>query len=68
MILSSKSGPNETGQVALLLPHRASGMIYSGVLAYTASSSVEIGFLSRSNIDNSTLKLSINLENHHPIG
>jgi hypothetical protein len=55
LILSSKSGPNETSQVALLLPHRDDGKIYSGVLTYSASSPVEIGFLSRINIDNSTL-------------
>lgn len=55
IILSSKSGPNETAQVALLLPHREDGMIYSGVLTYSASSPVEIGFLSRTNLDNATL-------------
>lgn len=55
IILSSKSGPNETSQVALLLPHRADGMIYSGVLTYTASSSVEIAFLSGATVDSATL-------------
>ena len=55
LILSSKSGPNETAQVALILPHRADGMLYSGVLTYSASSPVEIALLSRVNIDNETL-------------
>lgn len=55
LILSSKSEPNETAQVALLLPHREDGMIYSGVLTYSTPSPVEIGFLSRTNLDNSAL-------------
>lgn len=55
LILSSKSGPNETAQVTLLLPHRADGMLYSGVLTYSASSPVEIGLLSRVNVDNAAL-------------
>src|SRR5918997_1226762 len=32
LILSFKSGPNETAQVAPILPHREDGMLYSGVL------------------------------------
>ena len=54
LILSFKSGPNETAQVAPILPHREDGMLYSGVLTYSASSPVEIAFLSRVNVDNAT--------------
>ncbi len=55
LVSSFKSGPNETSQVAPILPHRSDGMIYSGVLTYSATSPVEIAFLSKINIDNTTL-------------
>jgi hypothetical protein len=60
LVSSTKSGPNETAQVALILPHRPDGMIYSGVLTYSASSPVEIGLLSRISVDNATLSQIIN--------
>ena len=60
IISSFKSNPNETAQVAPILPHRSDGMIYSGVLTFSATSPVEIGFLNRINIDNSTLSHIIN--------
>jgi hypothetical protein len=55
LVSSFKSGPNETSQVAPILPHRSDDKIYSGVLTYSATSPVEIAFLSKINIDNSTL-------------
>jgi len=60
IISSFKSGPNETAQVAPILPHRSDGMIYSGVLTYSATGPVEIGFLNKINTDNSTLSQIIN--------
>ena len=55
LVSSFKSGPNETSQVAPILPHRSDDMIYSGVLTYSATSPVEIAFLSKINVDNTTL-------------
>jgi hypothetical protein len=55
LVSSFKSGPNETSQVAPILPHRSDNMIYSGVLTYSATSPVEIAFLSKINVDNTTL-------------
>ena len=55
LVSSFKSGPNETSQVAPILPHRSDDKIYSGVLTYSATSPVEIAFLSKINIDNTTL-------------
>jgi hypothetical protein len=55
IVSSFKSGPNETSQVAPILPHRSDDKIYSGVLTYSATSPVEIAFLSKINIDNDTL-------------
>lgn len=54
-IMSSFGYENETAQVAPILTHRDDGKIYSGVLTYSATSPVEIGFLSQSRIDNATL-------------
>jgi hypothetical protein len=55
IISSFKSGPNETAQVAPILTHRSDDMIYSGVLTYSSTSPVEIAFLNKINIDNSTI-------------
>ena len=55
LVSSFKSGPNETSQVAPILPHRSDDKIYSGVVTYSATSPVEIAFLSKINIDNGTL-------------
>jgi hypothetical protein len=55
LVSSFKSGPNETSQVAPILPHRSDNLIYSGVLTYSATSPVEIAFLSKINVDNTTL-------------
>jgi hypothetical protein len=57
LLSSSKSLPNETSQVAIILPHRADGKIYSGFLTYSATSPVEIGLLHRISVDNNTLSL-----------
>ena len=57
ILSSSKSLPNETSQVAIILPHRADGKIYSGFLTYSATSPVEIGLLHRISVDNNTLSL-----------
>ena len=55
LVSSSKSQPNETSQVAILLPHRSDGKTYSGTLTYSATSPVEIGLLHGISIDNNTL-------------
>ena len=55
VISSSQSGQSDTSQVALILPHRPDGKIYSGVLTYSASSPVEVGLLNRVFVDNDTL-------------
>jgi hypothetical protein len=55
VILSSQSGQNDTSQVALILPHRPDGKIYTGVLTYSASRPVEVGLLNRVFVDNDTL-------------
>jgi len=47
MISSSQSEQNETAQVAIILPHRSDGKVYTGILTYSASSPVEIGLLNR---------------------
>jgi hypothetical protein len=57
ILSSSKSLPNETSQVAIILPHREDGKIYSGFLTYSATSPVEIGLLHRISVDNNTLFL-----------
>jgi hypothetical protein len=57
ILSSSKSIPNDTSQVAIILPHRADGMIYSGILIYSATSPVEIGLLHRISVDNNSLSL-----------
>ena len=55
VISSSQSGRNDTSQVALILPHRPDGKIYTGVLTYSASSPVEVGLLNRVFLDSDTL-------------
>jgi hypothetical protein len=55
VISSSQSGQNDTSQVALILPHRPDGKIYTGVLTYSASSPVEVGLLNRVFVDGDTL-------------
>ena len=55
VILSSQSGQNDTLQVALILPHRPDGKIYTGVLTYSASSPVGVGLLNRVFLDSDTL-------------
>jgi hypothetical protein len=55
VISSSQSGQNDTSQVALILPHRPIGKIYTGVLTYSASSPVEVGLLNSVFLDRDTL-------------
>jgi len=41
--------------MALILPHRPDGKIYTGVLTYSASTPVEVGLLNRVFVDSDTL-------------
>jgi hypothetical protein len=47
--------PGEVAYNARILPHRPDGAIYSGILTFSASKPVEVGFGHRLHIDNSTL-------------
>ena len=55
MITSSQARHNETSQLAVILPHRADGKSYTGILTFSASRPVEVGLLQRVSIDNDTL-------------
>ena len=55
MITSSQARQNETSQLAVILPHRADGKSYTGILTFSASRPVEVGLLQRVSIDNDTL-------------
>ncbi len=55
VISSSQSGQNDTSQVALILPHRPDGKIYTGVLTYSSTRPVEVGLLNRVFVDSDTL-------------
>ena len=47
--------PNEDNHGVEILPHRPDGATYSGVLTFTATKPVEVGFGHRLHVDNSTL-------------
>jgi hypothetical protein len=47
--------PGEVAHSARILPQRPDGAIYSGILTFSASKPVEVGFGHRLHIDNSTL-------------
>ncbi|MFZ0343552.1 MAG: hypothetical protein WAL24_00195 [Nitrososphaeraceae archaeon] len=47
--------PGDETQTARILPHRPDGATYSGILTFTATKPVEVGFGHRLHIDNSTL-------------
>ncbi len=47
MITSSQARQNETSQLAVILPHRADGKSYTGILTFSASRPVEVGLLQR---------------------
>jgi len=47
--------PGEDNQGVEILPHRPDGATYSGVLTFTATKPVEVGFGHRLHVDNSTL-------------
>ncbi len=55
MVSSSQARPNETAQIAVILPHRDDGKSYTGVLTFSASQPVSIGFLQKLSISNKTL-------------
>jgi len=55
MITSSQARQNETSQLAVILPHRADGKSYTGILTFSASRPVEVGLLQRVSINNDTL-------------
>jgi hypothetical protein len=55
IITSSQARQNETSQLAVILPHRADGKSYTGILTFSASRPVEVGLLQRVSIDNDTL-------------
>jgi hypothetical protein len=48
-------GGGEIPQRATVLPHREDGALYTGVLTFTATKPVDIGFAHRLSIDNETL-------------
>ena len=50
-----KPRPDETTQAVVILPYRADGSIYKGVLTFTATKPVEVTFSHRIPIDNTTL-------------
>ncbi len=50
-----KLPPGDETQTARILPHRPDGAMYSGILTFTATKPVEVGFGHRLHIDNSTL-------------
>lgn len=47
--------PSEDNHGVEILPHRPDGATYSGVLTFTATKPVEVGFGHRLHVDNSTL-------------
>jgi hypothetical protein len=46
--------PQDETQTARILPHRPDGATYSGILIFTVTKLVEVGFGHRLHIDNST--------------
>ena len=48
-------GPNENLQTVVVLPYRSDGLIYKGILSFTATKPVEVTFNHRIPIDNATL-------------
>lgn len=55
IISSSQARQNETGQIAIILPHRSDEKLYTGVLTFSASGPVEVALLHRISMDNNTL-------------
>ncbi len=55
IITSSQARQNETGQIAVILPHRPDGKAYTGTLTFSASRPVEVGLVQRLPVDNATL-------------
>jgi hypothetical protein len=47
--------PGEENDGVEILPHRPDGSTYSGILTFTATKPVEVGFGHRLHVDNSTL-------------
>jgi hypothetical protein len=58
-----KPGPNEKLQTVVILPFRADGSTYKGVLTFTATKPVEVSFSHRIPIDNATLS-QLNTQKH----
>jgi hypothetical protein len=55
IVTSSPARQNETGQIAVILPHRLDGKAYTGTLTFSASRPVEVGLVQRLPVDNATL-------------
>jgi hypothetical protein len=58
-----KPGPNENLQSVLILPHRGDGLIYRGILTYTATKPTEVTLQHRIPIDNATLS-QLDMQKH----